>query len=68
MAKTETLQEGSTPKVPADKNTSWLPSMFGAARKAVSGRQKTLDEAEKKANSYAKGGMVRRGYGKARGA
>ena len=52
------MQAGRTVKVPAEKNTSWLPSVFQAGRKAVSGRQKTLDEAEKKAGSYAKGGLV----------
>ena len=54
----EKMQEGKTVKVPAEKNTSWLPSVFQAGRKAVSGRQKTLNEAEEKAGSYAKGGLV----------
>lgn len=61
------MQEGTEVKVPADKNTSWLPSLFEGARSAVRGRGKRLDAEEEKANSYKAGGMVRRGYGKARG-
>ena len=65
----QTLQEGRVVKVPAEDNKSWLPSLVEGARAALRGRKKRLDkEEEEKANSYAKGGMVRRGYGKARGA
>ena len=73
----QTLQEGRVVKVPAEDNKSWLPSLVEGARAALRGRKKRLDKEEEKANSYAKGGLVkregsgfstRRGYGKARGA
>ena len=64
---TEKTQQGKDVKVPAEKNTSWLPSIFQGGRKALSDRQKKLDEEEKKAG-YKAGGLVRRGYGRARGA
>jgi hypothetical protein len=61
----EKMQEGKEVKVPAKENKSWLPSMFQTARKTAQDRRKNLDKEEEK---YAAGGMVRRGYGKARGA
>lgn len=73
----ETMQEGAIRKVPADENRKGLRALlgFGAARKAADAaapttRKSRLEEEEKKAmgQKYAKGGMVRRGYGKARGA
>lgn len=78
MATKEVLQEGTNVKVPAAENPKGLRALlgFGAAKKAADAvapatRRSRMDAAEEEAvngKKYAKGGMVRRGYGAARGA
>ena len=71
----EVLQQGTYVKVPASENARGRAALLGGggARKAgddvaPATRRSRLEEAEKKDVGYKAGGMVRRGYGKARGA
>lgn len=69
----EVLQEGTVRKVPASENAKQRAVLLGAggAKKAAdetapATRRARLEEEEKKATGYAKGGPVKRGWGKAR--
>jgi hypothetical protein len=78
MATKEVLQEGTVAKPEAKTNTGLRAFLLGSgsAKKAAdavapNARKSRLDAAEDEAvngKKYAKGGMVRRGYGAARGA